>query len=359
MLKKILIIEDEYDILENLGSILEFNNFKTILAKDGEEGILMANNELPDLIICDIMMPKKNGYEVLEEIRKSINLADIPFIFLTAKSEITDKRSGMNIGADDYITKPFKINEIVEAVNARLHRKNINNKTVEKVVQLYEEKINKITTSEITAPLNSILGYSEMIVNYYEELSKSEILNFARLINEAGKNLNKTFVKRILFTDLLYLEQKNYKVEKQDIIFDKKFVESIVMKYALDVQREIDIEIDIEHFDLHTSKELLSHAIFEIFENAIKFSKKNSLIKIRAYYLDNKHYLIFEDAGIGFKLENYEQIKPFSKFNEELKTNDGSGLGLFIAKTIFEKLLNAEFKIESKINKFTRIIIIF
>jgi len=357
MAKKVLIIEDEYDILENLGSILEFNNFEAILAKDGEDGLLKALKEIPDIIICDVMMPKKDGYEVLTEIRKSQILSNTPFIFLTAKSDKPDKRKGMNNGADDYITKPFKTNELIEAINARLERKSINNKAVEIQIQRIEEKINKITSHEVYNPLNVILGYSEIISNYFDDLSKKEILEFARFISDAGNNLNKTFKKRILFSDLQYLEYNNFNIEKQEILFDKKFIESIVMKCALEHNRENDIEIDIEDFNLFTSLELLSNAILEIFENAIKFSVTDSLIKIYAYNFENKHLLIIEDNGIGFKEEDINQVQPFSKFNTDLISSEGSGLGLYIAKTIFEKLLNAEFKIESVLNEFTRIIV--
>jgi CheY-like chemotaxis protein len=358
MSKKILIIEDEDGILENIASILEFNNFIPILAKDGEEGLIKANLELPDLIICDIMMPKKDGYKVLEEIRKSTLLANTPFIFLTAKSDFPDKRKGMNTGADDYLTKPFKINELLEAINARLFRKSINNKAVEISIQMLEKKINNITSHELNTPLNAIIGFSEIIANYYDEIGKNETIEYSKLINEAGKKINKTFKKRILFTDLLNLEHNKFDYNKENILFDEMFVENIVMKFALEVQREDDIEIDVDNFNLFTSKELLSSAILEIFENAVNFSKKGTLIKIKSYNSENKHFIIVEDSGIGFNFTDNEQIQPFSKFSNHIITTEGSGLGLYLAKTIFVKLLNAEFKIESKINEFTRVTII-
>jgi len=358
MVHKILIIEDDVDILENLGSILEFNNFKTILAKDGEDGINKAIKENPDLILCDIMMPKIDGYGVLDEIRKTIYLSNTPFIFLTAKSNIGDKRDGMNKGADDYITKPFKVSDIVDAVNARLKRIYISKKDVETGIHIFEEKINKITSQEINSPLNAILGFSEIISNYYDDLSKPEIVEYSQLIYNAGKKLNNTFKKRILFTDLLHIQQKNYKLDVQNFKFNHIFVEGIIMKTVLEAQREDDLEIDIEEFEIQVSKEMFSAAVLELVENAVKFSKKGSLIKIYAYNFEKKHFIVIEDNGVGFNLPEDGEIKPFSKFSQDTISSEGSGLGLFISKTIIEKMLYAEFKIESKIGEYTRVTIV-
>lgn len=358
MLNKILIIEDDVDILENLGSILEFNNFQTILAKDGEDGIKKAIKENPDLILCDIMMPKADGYEVLTEIRKTIYLSNTPFIFLTAKSDLHDKRNGMNKGADDYITKPFKVSDIIDAINARLKRIYISKKDIETGIQIFEEKINKITSHEINSPLNAILGFSEIIANFYDDLSKPEVVEYSQLIHNAGKKLNNTFKKRILFTDLLYLEQKNYKLEVQNFKFNQIFVEGLIMKTVLEAQREDDLEIDIEEFEIQTSKAMFSAAVLELVENAVKFSKKSSLIKIYAYNFEKKKIIVIDDNGIGFNLPENGEIQPFSKFSQDTISSEGSGLGLFISKTIMEKMLNAEFKIESKIGEYTRVTII-
>jgi DNA-binding response OmpR family regulator len=123
----ILVIEDESQILANVQEILELNDFSVITATDGEIGLELATTKKPDLIICDIMMPGLSGYEVLTELRKNPQSANIPLIFLTAKTERSDIRQGMGLGADDYITKPFEPLEILEAVKSRLARHSISN----------------------------------------------------------------------------------------------------------------------------------------------------------------------------------------------------------------------------------------
>ena len=121
-MKKILIIEDNKDVRENTADILELSGYETETAADGKIGVEKTLQFQPDVIVCDIMMPVMDGYDVLEELGKNTQTAGIPFIFLTAKSEKSDFRKGMNLGADDYLTKPFKEQELLDAIVARLKK---------------------------------------------------------------------------------------------------------------------------------------------------------------------------------------------------------------------------------------------
>jgi len=121
-MKKILIIEDDLFIIDSIIDLFETEGFKVYQANNGVEGINLAQKYLPDIIISDISMPGLNGYEVLKELQINDDTAGIPFIFLTAKVEKSDFRMGMELGADDYITKPFKLDELFRAVEARLKK---------------------------------------------------------------------------------------------------------------------------------------------------------------------------------------------------------------------------------------------
>lgn len=129
-MKKILIIEDNPDVRENTAEILELSNYEVITAENGKIGVRRASQELPDLIICDVMMPELDGFGVLRILGQSQATEHIPFIFLTAKTENADFRKGMNLGADDYITKPFDDVELLNAIDVRLrkHEKSTQNK---------------------------------------------------------------------------------------------------------------------------------------------------------------------------------------------------------------------------------------
>jgi len=124
-MKSILIIEDNEDIRENVAEILMLSDYKVFMASNGKEGIEMAQKSIPDLIICDIMMPGIDGYGVLHVLHKDPLTQNIPFIFLTSKSERSDFRSAMEMGADDYITKPFAGNELLNAIQSRLKKVDI------------------------------------------------------------------------------------------------------------------------------------------------------------------------------------------------------------------------------------------
>jgi DNA-binding response OmpR family regulator len=122
MSKAILVIDDNKDIRENTAEILELAGYQTFTAENGKRGVEMAIKEKPAVIICDIMMPELDGYGVLHLLRKNAGTQDIPFIFLTAKTERSDFRKGMEMGADDYITKPFEDIELLNAVEVRLKK---------------------------------------------------------------------------------------------------------------------------------------------------------------------------------------------------------------------------------------------
>lgn len=120
--KSIVVIEDTFDVRENLVEMLELSNYKVKAAANGKEGVKLVKEVSPDLIICDIMMPELDGYGVLHILSRDPDTSLIPFIFLTAKGEVSDIRKGMNLGADDYIIKPFEDTELLEAVENRFKK---------------------------------------------------------------------------------------------------------------------------------------------------------------------------------------------------------------------------------------------
>ena len=121
-MKRILVIEDEPEMRRNITTLLRFKDYEPIAAENGRVGVEIARREKPDLILCDVMMPELDGFGVLRALQEDAKMALIPFIFLTAKGEKDDLRSGMNLGADDYLTKPVTNNDLVQAIEARLNR---------------------------------------------------------------------------------------------------------------------------------------------------------------------------------------------------------------------------------------------
>lgn len=131
-MKRILLIDDNKDVRENTAEILELANYEVATAENGKIGVEMAKEFRPDVVVCDIMMPEMDGYGVLEVLSKNSSTASTPFIFLTAKTEREDMRLGMNMGADDYLTKPFEDKELLEAIACRLQKNDFLRKEIAK-----------------------------------------------------------------------------------------------------------------------------------------------------------------------------------------------------------------------------------
>ena len=121
-MRKILVIEDEPEMRRNITALLRYHGYEPIEAENGRKGVDLARREKPDLILCDVMMPELDGYGVLQTLQQDAGLALIPFVFLTAKGDKDNLRSGMNLGADDYLTKPVANADLVQAIEARLRR---------------------------------------------------------------------------------------------------------------------------------------------------------------------------------------------------------------------------------------------
>lgn len=141
----ILIIEDEPQIRENLQEILEIEGFATITAEDGSQGVEMAKQHQPDLIICDLMMPRLDGYGVISILRQEPSTATIPFVFLTAKADRTDMRQVMELGAEDYLTKPFEPNELLRVISTQLEKRQRLTQQYKDQIQEMEDQINYLT----------------------------------------------------------------------------------------------------------------------------------------------------------------------------------------------------------------------
>lgn len=171
-MKKILVIEDNTEVRENLEEILELYGYEVTTAEDGKIGVEKALAETPDLILCDVMMPRLDGFGVLNILSKRSNTADIPFIFLTAKTEKSDFRRGMNLGADDYITKPFYKDELLAVLETRLKKSDRLRKKFDR------------TEQGLAAFINEARGYEEL--RKLSEKRKVKTLKRREILFEEG-----------------------------------------------------------------------------------------------------------------------------------------------------------------------------
>jgi CRP-like cAMP-binding protein/FixJ family two-component response regulator len=218
-MKKILLIEDNKDIRENTAEILTLANYSVLTAENGKIGVELALKEKPDLIICDIMMPVLDGYGVLHLLSKNDETATIPFVFLTAKAERSDFRKGMEMGADDYLTKPFDDMELLNIVDVRLRKSASLKKEFSKNVSGIDDFIQNAKGFESLKELsekNEVRSYKKKSEIFREGsypkgiyfISKGKVKIFKS--NDNGKELITSFYKEgefFGFLDLLKDEQ--------------------------------------------------------------------------------------------------------------------------------------------------------
>jgi two-component system sensor histidine kinase/response regulator len=161
---KILLIEDSDDLRADIVEMLQLEGFTMLEASDGRSGLELALTQLPDLIVCDVMMPYMDGYEVLEKVRSHPLTATIPFVFLTSRAEHDSQRYGMRLGADDYLAKPFNVAELLAVINVQLKKASDARAAADK--QMEDLRINIISAMphELRTPLNTILGFSEVLM---------------------------------------------------------------------------------------------------------------------------------------------------------------------------------------------------
>lgn len=211
--RKILVIEDAVDILENIRELLSEAGWRVHCATNGEDGIQVAKSVLPDLVLCDVMMPGCDGYDVLSALRADSLTASIPLLFLTALTDRGNMRKGMEMGAEDYITKPFTRTELLAAVQARLERSQFLSERFRVQMEELRDSIARSLPPQLLSPLNGILGLSAILVEEYDSIKRREIHEMARSIEESGHELHRMVRKFLTFSELSMIRMDSSRVE--------------------------------------------------------------------------------------------------------------------------------------------------
>ena len=198
-MKKILVIEDEQTVRASLLDLLEAEGYEVIAAENGLIGVGLARKERPDLIICDIMMPKMDGYEVLTALHQEPLLATIPFIFLTAKADKSELREGMVLGADDYLTKPFTRLELFAAITTRLDKQALLSTQIYQKLEALSHNLASSLPQEVSAPLALIHNLSQLLE--LGATQASQVSQIGAQIEEAAKDLSSFIQRFLLFID--------------------------------------------------------------------------------------------------------------------------------------------------------------
>ncbi len=348
---KILVVEDEKWLRQNIVELLEIEQFNVITAENGNAGIRLAEEEIPDLIICDVMMPELDGHDVLKLLRENSATATIPFIFLTAKSDKSDFRQGMELGADDFLTKPFTRAELLAAITSQLKKQAIINQQSQKKLDNLRRSITLSLPHELRTPLNGILGFSELLSKDVDVLSTQEIREMAEYIHRSGERLHRLIQNFLLYAELEMIASEPEQIKKlqsYQTMFPTSVFQNLIIEKAQKVGREADIEINFQSpCCLNICETKLYKIIEELIDNALKFSTYGTTVEVISTSINNKLILSFIDHGRGLTPTQIAELGAYRQFERKLYEQQGSGLGLIIAKLLTE-LHGGEFKINSK-----------
>ena len=356
---KILIIEDQPDVRENIQAILDLEDYETLTAADGLIGVELAQQFLPDLILCDVMMPRLDGFGVLKELRQLPATGSIPFIFLTAKADRTDLRHGMESGADDYLTKPFTLEELLNAIAVRLARQVTVNQAAHQEMDQLRQNITRALPHELLTPLNGILGTTEILRDFYDSMNKAEILSSIKDIQDSGKRLYRLVQNFLLFAELQLLEENPERIQVWKYRLAQKtetseIIQELAQELAEQGNRLIDLHLDIENTTIDMADQDFRKVVEEMIDNAFKFSSDGTPVKIRSYCQGDRFCLEIQDQGRGMTSQQIDEIGAYMQFDRKLYEQQGSGLGLILAKRITQ-LYSGNFAIASTPHKGTTI----
>ncbi|HET53975.1 MAG TPA: hybrid sensor histidine kinase/response regulator [Ignavibacteria bacterium] len=346
---KILVVEDEEIVRTNIAEILESEGFQVESAENGISAIQKIDLFFPDVIVSDVMMPGMDGYELVKYIQQNPLTSSIPIILLTARADTQDVRRGMQYGADDYITKPFRAQDLINAVTTRLAKQ----KNYDRKFHELKSNISMYIPHELRTPLVSILGFADLIINNLDDLEKDEIRQMAGKVKNSGLRLYERIEKFLYFSELELIKTDPRLPE--DCVIDQTLVESLLSSKFKEKNIEC-VEVNIENEKLCLSQDYLSRILIELVDNAYKFIEKDPKIIVNGKTNFSEYILTVEDNGIGMSEIDIKQISVFKQFNREEFQQEGNGLGLAIVKSILD-LVGGYFEVESRPGVKTKFII--
>ncbi|MBC7877810.1 MAG: response regulator [Anaerolineales bacterium] len=339
----ILVIDDEPSIRLGLVVSIKRHGYHVLEALDGNDGLKKANDHHPDLIISDVMMPPPNGFELKKLLSTDPTLASIPFIFLTARSSANDRIAGIRDGADDYISKPFVMDELLARVDGLLRRVRTEQEHGRKqMMEIARQDMDKLRNEilqnfhhELRTPLMNILTPLELAVNNKFDDPETQS-NFIRMaLSNADKLAS-------LVSDIIVLSNidlGNLNTVRQSININDHIIGPVYKCLERYKNKELSFTHQIvESGDIKAPRRELTQSIVHLVDNAFKFSPKNEKVHLDIYTSPNGGIKVaVSDEGQGIPLEEREKV--FEKFYQisqgDSRKYDGLGVGLTVARAIF------------------------
>lgn len=354
-MKKILVIEDDACIRESIQDVLQLEGYQTLVTENGRNGVRLALEQRPDLILCDITMPEMDGYEVLTTLQQSQATNAIPFIFLTAKTTKAELRQGMNLGADDYLAKPCTAVELLNAISVRFEKQAVAQIKSETQLKTLCNNITQSLPHELYTPLNGILGFSELLYREYKTIDPNEIQEIAESIHTSALRLYRLMQNFLLYTNLELLAHNPTQLQLLQNKTTKTpglVIQQIAEHFAKQANRYFDLQVqyiaaaNAESVVVSIAESYLSKIVEELVDNALKFSEPGTPVIVQSQLKDQQFWLSVSNQGRGLTPEQIASLGAYMQFDRKSYEQQGTGLGLTLVKQI-ATLYNGNFQIHS------------
>ncbi|MCA0456705.1 MAG: response regulator [Chloroflexi bacterium] len=341
-MSRILVIEDEPNLRKNILDFLELEGFDVFEAEDGLVGLECAREQHPDLIISDISMPNMDGYKALLELRKDERSANIPVIFLSAMADRSFVRHGMELGADDYLTKPFSYPELLAAIQARLDRHVATQHSASKELESVKKRLARVVSHEMRTPVASILMVQNLLSAQLDSLETHEIRDILDSLQMGSYRIYH------LAEQLALMTQLDTNTLSQDVVSEYGFATPIwtVLMAAVNLSRRFAYRnpsggIQVDDRDKASlvlcNAPSLTHALAEIMANGLDYSQAGRDVTVAQWARDSWIYISITDCGPGMTEAQVEQAtRDFEQIDRDRNEQQGLGLGLHLAHRIIE-----------------------
>lgn len=357
-MKKILVIEDEDEVRGMVVDALRGRGWQPVEAVDGETGLAAALEETPDLILCDIQMPKLDGYAVLKAVRANEATRVVPFVFLTGLADKPRMRKAMELGADDYLMKPFTVPELLAALDARFQKQAVIEETSDTKLRLLRQSLTFALPHELRTPLNTILGFSSLLADNPRP-DPETVREYASLIRESAGRLRSLVEKFLIYAqvELACSDPGQRAALAQNLPAPTgEVIASAAARVAGELGRAADVNAAPGKIEHHISPAHLERLVRELAENALKFSEPGQPVQIESHQVDRAFVLKVVDFGRGFTKEQIQQISAHIQFDRKITEQQGTGLGLAICKKLAE-LYGGTVQIQSRQKAATTVLV--
>lgn len=338
-MKKILVIEDDEQVRTVLTMALSRSGYDVAATENGATGLARAREWLPDLVLCDINMPVMDGLAVLLATRSDPKLANCQFVLMTGDQKRNKLRKGMDLGADDYLPKPFAIDQLLTCVDARLRRANTYKRLEEGMLRRHSNLFQGTLPHELITPINGILGFAEILKEDLEKIPKDEAMHMLVNIEASARRLHRTLMN---FLALMSLENEAEDPDKGPApapVGDRAshVIVQLANGIADSAGRAADMTVFADPIEPQIDEPTLKTVLQHLVENACTFSQAGTPIAVRFSLEDDRPTLRVEDHGRGMSREQIEQIGVFTQFDRKNFEQQGLGIGLALCRRLIER----------------------